>query len=91
MSKSQGSNTYIDAKAFVYFPLQFFACQQKLHCLLFSLGDKHKVDSNLVLEPWFRQDIINKGNFYRSVTADNMKTGQLDHSIIYITPRAQPC
>ncbi len=35
-----------------------------------------------MLDPWSRQDIINKGNFFHSVPVEKIKT---DHSIIYIT------
>jgi hypothetical protein len=36
----------------------------------------------LVLDPWSRQDIINKGNFFCSVPVENMK---VYHSVIYRT------
>jgi hypothetical protein len=75
-------------------PLQFFACQQKLHCLLFSWGDKHKVDSDLVSEPCFRRDIINIGNFFQSFPVNNMKIDNV--TILHIihmtsTTSTPPC
>ncbi len=38
-----------------------------------------------MLDPFFRQDSINKGNFFHSVPVENLKT---DHSIIYVI---SPC
>jgi hypothetical protein len=34
-----------------------------------------------VQDPFFRQDLFNKGNFFHSVPVENMET---DHSLIYV-------
>jgi hypothetical protein len=80
----------LNIKAFVCFalPTEVFSTNTVPVCYAFSWADKHIVLQILVLvvlvlSPWSRQDLINKGNLFCLVPGCEYETDS-DHSIIYI-------